>query len=492
VTYVIGIDFGSQSIKGVLIDPDGQIRSSGSHGLTMSHPHGGWAEQDPSHWEEGIAIVIAKVLGNAGVVGSEIGMLSLACQVDGVVPISNEGEALGPAIIWLDRRAEVQADELARKVGAERLFEITGLQPDSSHSGPKIMWLRDHEPEIFAKAFAFPPAAGYLLHHLTGQLAIDHANASSSLLYDLRRRQWSDELLDAAGLSASQLGRIGEASDVVGALSSGAAERIGLSPSCQVLIGTGDEHAGSIGAGSISKGIITDVTGTAEPVTVATDSFVLDYEGLVETHAHALQGFYLIENPGFVSGGSTLWLAENILKVSQTELFDLAAHAPAGSNGVMFLPALSGAMAPRWNSKMRGAFAGLDMSHTANDMARAVLEGCTFALRDITDRFASLGLGGDEIRVVGGGSISELWIQIKADVTGRPVRPVLTHHATAVGAALLAGVAAEIFSDLDDAVKRTVTLSEEPYLADPARASLYDDAYGRYQALFDSVEKVLA
>jgi xylulokinase len=492
VTYVIGIDVGSQSIKGVLIDPDGELRGSASHGLTMRHPHGGWAEQDPSHWEEGIAIVVAKILEIAGLGGDEIGFLSLACQVDGVVPLSKQGEALGPAIIWLDRRADVQAEELARKVGSDRLFEITGLIPDASHSGPKILWLREHEPEIFAGALAFPPAAGYLLHHLTKHLAIDHANASSSLLYDLRTRQWSEELLEATGLDSSQLGRILDADEVVGALTAEAAERVGLSTQCKVLVGTGDEHSGSIGAGAISNGIITDVTGTAEPVTVATDSFVLDYDGLVETHAHALKGFYLVENPGFVSGGSTLWLAQNVLKVSQAELFDLAAHAPAGSNGVLFLPALSGAMTPRWNAQMRGAFAGLDMSHTSSDMARAVLEGCTFALRDVTDRFASLGLGGDEIRVVGGGSISELWMQIKADVTGRPVCPVLTHHATAVGAALLAGVAAEIFSDLDDAVGRTVTLSDKPYVADPKRASLYDDAYGRYRALFDGVEEVLA
>jgi xylulokinase len=457
----------------------------------MTHPHGGWAEQDPRHWEEGIAIVVAKILEIAGLDSGDIGFLSLACQVDGVVPLSKQGEALGPAIIWLDRRADVQAEELAHKVGTERLFEITGLVPDSSHSGSKILWLRDNEPEIFASAVAFPPAAGYLLHHLTNHLAIDHANASSSLLYDLRTRQWSEELLEASGLKTSQLGQILNADEVVGTLTSEAAERLGLSTQCQVLVGTGDEHAGSIGAGAISKGIITDVTGTAEPVTVATDSLVLDYDGLVETHAHAIKGFYLVENPGFVSGGSTLWLAQNVLKVSQAELFDLAAHAPAGANGVLFLPALSGAMTPRWNAQMRGAFAGLDMSHTSSDMARAVLEGCTYALRDVTDRFASLGLGGDEIRVVGGGSNSELWLQIKADVTGRPTRPVLTHHATAVGAALLAGVAAKIFSGLDDAVERTVTLSEVPYLAEPAKASLYDDAYGRYRALFDGVEEAL-
>jgi xylulokinase len=492
VTFVIGIDVGSQSIKGVLVNPDGVLQSSASHGLSMTHPYGGWAEQNPHHWEEGIAVVIAKILAGAGVAGSDVGVLSLACQVDGVVPLSGDGDALGPAIIWLDRRANVQADALATKVGRERLFEITGLVPDASHSGPKIMWLRDHDPNTFGRAMAFPPAAGYLLHRLTNHLCVDHANASSSLLYDLRTRKWSDELLEAAGLDESHLGRIIEASEVVGTLSSQGAQITGLSTACVVLVGTGDEHAASIGAGAISNGIITDVTGTAEPVTVATENFVLDYEGLVETHAHALEGFYLIENPGFVSGGSTLWLAENVLKVSQAELFELATDAPTGCDGLLFLPALSGAMTPRWNAQMRGVFAGLTMSHTSSSMARAVLEGCAYALRDITDRFAALGLGDDEIRVVGGGSASELWMQIKADVTGRPVRRVLGKDATAVGAALMAGVAAKTFVDLRDAVERTVTLADDPFLPDTGRAAIYDGAYGRYRALFDNVEGALS
>ena len=491
MTFVIGIDVGSQSIKGVLLDPAGELRGTASHGLVMNHPFGGWAEQDPRDWEEGISQVVTKLLQEANVDGGEVGALCLACQVDGVVPLSWEGEAMGPAIIWLDRRADIQASQLASGIGRERLFELTGLVADASHSGPKIMWLRDHDPKTFADSMAFPPAAGYLLYRFTNELVIDHANASSSLLYDLKSRQWSGELLEEAGINNSQLGRIGEASDVVGTLTARAALVLGLTTSCQVLVGTGDEHAGSVGSGAISNGIITDVTGTAEPVTVSTDTFVLDYEGLVETHAHAIAGFYLVENPGFVSGGSTLWLSQCVLNISQAAFFDLAAGAPAGSDGVLFLPALSGAMTPRWNARMRGAFAGLSMSHPSNAMARAVLEGCAFALRDVVDRFAQLGLGDDEIRVVGGGAASELWMQIKADVTGRPVHRVLVKEATATGAALLAGVAKGTFDDLSDAVTRTILLADQPYHPDPTRMALYDDAYGRYRALFDGVEGAL-
>jgi xylulokinase len=199
----------------------------------------------------------------------------------------------------------------------------------------------------------------------------------------------------------------------------------------------------------------------------------------------------LVENPGFVSGGSTKWLADNVLGVHQAVVFDLAAQAPAGSDGVLFIPALSGSMTPTWNAQMRGTFAGLAMSHASHSMARAVLEGCAFALRDIVERFAALGLGRDEIRVVGGGAASDTWMQIKADVTGRPVHRVLVKEATALGAALLAGVATGTFTDLSDAVNRSVTLADEPFTPNPANRARYDEDYGRYRKLYDAVEGAL-
>jgi xylulokinase len=488
VTYVIGIDVGSQSVKGVLLDPEGQVCATGSHALTMMHPHPGWAEQDPRDWITGLTDVIAQTLADAGIRGDEVGALALACQVDGVVPLSALGEPLRSAIIWADRRAEAEADALVKAIGRDQLFEITGLIPDSSHSGPKIMWLREHEPELFSAAAAFPPCAGFLVRFLTGELVLDHANASSSLLYDLHSRQWSDEALDASGLQPAQLGTILGAGDVGGRLSGYGAAATGLSTSCVVLVGTGDEHAASLGSGAIRPGIVTDVTGTAEPVTVASRELVFDREELLETHAHAMDNCYLIENPGFVSGGGTRWLADHILHVKHSDVFALADAAPPGSEGVLFLPALSGAMTPRWNSRMRGAFAGLAMPHTSAHLARSVLEGCAYALRDITERFSALGLGNDEIRVVGGGAASDTWMQIKADVTGRPVYRVLVKEATALGAGLLAGVSAATFKDLDDAVARTVVLADEPFEANPRRAELYDEAYAHYRSLFDAIE----
>jgi xylulokinase len=491
MNLAIGLDVGSQSIKGVLLDGDGVEIASASSALAMNHPRAGWAEQDPRDFEQGAASVIANLLGATNSARSDVATLALACQVDGVVPLSSSGDALGPAIIWLDRRADQQAHAMAERIGRDRLFDMTGLVPDASHSGPKILWLRDNDPETYAAATAFPPVAGYLLHRLTNRLAVDHANASSSMLYDIRARRWSTELLDAFDLGESQLGEILNAGDIAGQLSPTAAELLGLSTHCAVLVGTGDDHAASVGSGALHEGAITDVTGTAEPVTVASAALVLDHQMLVETHAHALSDYYLIENPGFVSGGSTKWFADEVLGVSQSAFFELADQAPPASDGVLFIPALSGAMTPTWNALMRGAFTGLAMPHTSKTMARAVLEGCAYALRDVVECFDSLGLGRDEIRVVGGGAASDTWMQIKADVTGRPVYRVLVKQATALGAAMLAGVAAGIFSDVTDAVNRTVTVADEPFVPNPANRSNYDEAYHRYRDHYFAVEGTL-
>ena len=490
--YLIGADIGSQSVKVILLDPDGLQIGSAGQACTMSHPASGWAEQDPAQWRSGLAAAVRQLLSETAVRAAEVTHLGLAAQVDGVVAVDEGLRPLRPAIIWLDRRASGQAAALAGRLGADRIFATTGLNADASHIAPKLMWLREHEPDTFRAARCFPPAGGYLLGWLTGVLAQDHANASSTLLYDVRTGAWDETMLGAAGLDPGQLASIRPASAVAGRLTAEAAEALGLSRGCAVVVGTGDEHGACVGAGAIVPGLVADVTGTAEPVAVTAPSPVFDAERVVETHAHAITGLLLVENPGFVSGGCTLWWGETILGTDQAGLFAQAALAPAGSGGALFLPALSGATVPRWNDRMRGVFAGLGMNHERSHLARAVIEGCTFALRDVVGRLDALGLAGTEIRVVGGGARSELWLQIKADVTGRTVQPVLTAEPTALGAAILAGVAAGTFSDAADGVARTVRLSPRCYQPDPQVKDVYAERYAQYLALYDGAEGALA
>lgn len=487
--YVIGVDVGSQSVKAVLVSPDGGTVATSSFPCSMEHPSSGWSEQDPMEWQRGVAATVRGVVSSSTINPGEVSHIGLACQVDGVVAVDRQLRPLRNAIIWLDRRATVQASHLVNRLGTETIFGISGLNPDASHIAPKMMWLREQEPGTFRETHLLPPVAGYLLGWLTGVTVQDHANASSTLLYDVGARDWSQALLAAADIDPRLLAPIVAAHSLVGHLTAEAADKLGLTTACVAVAGTGDDHAAALGAGVVGPGVIADVTGTAEPVAAATTLAVFDDEHLLETHAHAVDGLLLVENPGFVSGGSTMWLA-SVLSASQQDVFDWAALAPAGSDGVTFLPALSGATAPRWNDRMRGAFHGLSMNHDHAHMSRAVLEGCVYALRDITDRLSQMQLGGREIRVIGGGTRSALWLQIKADVTGLPVRPVLDAEPTALGAAMLAGVGAGIFADAAEAAGQMSRLAESCYEPNTANAGLYDDAYGNYRRLFDALEEM--
>ncbi|MBF8289971.1 MAG: pentulose/hexulose kinase, partial [Chloroflexi bacterium] len=273
-------------------------------------------------------------------------------------------------------------------------------------------------------------------------------------------------------------------------LRAGPAEALGLTTATQVVTGTGDEHGASLAAGGIRPGIVVDITGTAEPVCVAAPSPIIDETGLVETHGHADPRVWLVENPGFVSGGSVSWFRSAIAGGTEPAVLDgeAAAGTQPGADGVSFLPTLSGATSPRWHDRARGVFAGISLSHGRSHLYRAVLEGCTFALRDIVDRLTAMGLAGDEIRVVGGGARSGFWLQMKADVTGRRVRILETPEATALGAAMLAAVGAGTFRDLDEAVERLTVLEPVVYEPDPRVRVAYDDAHGRYLRLFDAME----
>jgi len=490
MTYVVGCDVGSQSVKAVLIDEDGATVATASSPCDTSYPASGWAEQDPRRWEQAITESVRALRAAAGIGADEVAMLALACQVDGLVALDANLRPLRPAIIWLDRRATAQSDRLAAAVGESVLIERTGLNPDASHTAPKAMWLRDEEPEHFRAAKWLVSTVGHLNGWLTGEVVQDHADASSTLLYNLASRGWCGELVRLAGLDESQLPAIRPAREVIGPLRPDVAERLGLSTRCHVAVGTGDDHGAALGAGAVAPGIVVDVTGTAEPVAVPSRELVLDELRLVETHAHAVDGMLLVENPGFVSGGSTSWWAR-AQGIPQAEVFAQAALAPPGSDGALFLPTLSGSTAPRWNDRMRGCFAGLGLHHELAHLSRSILEGCSFALRDIVDRFDAMGLGGEEIRVVGGGARSRLWLQIKADVTGRPVR-VVQGETTSAGAAMLAGVATGFFADLPEAAARMVRIDEEPVLPQPHTRDAYDDAYGAYRRLFDGVEHALA
>jgi xylulokinase len=485
--YAIGCDVGTQSLKGVAVDDRGRPVARAAVPYPTSYPRPGWAEQDPRQWAEALAKVTRSLVDALGGRPGEIRSLGIAGQVDGIVAVDCENAALGPAPIWMDRRATSQTAAIGRRVDGARIRSITGLNLDPSHGAPKIAWLREAGDERSA-ATGFLAPVTYLVASISGERVIDHANASSTMLYDVIERAWSPALLDAIAIDAPALGRISAADQVIGTLRPAAAETLGLTTDCMVVVGTGDEHAACLAAGALEPGVICDISGTAEPVASASPRPTIDPEGLVETHAHVLDDRWLLEHPGFVSAGSVRWLAEDLLGVAQSSLADLASEVPAGAEGVTFIPALGGAMTPRWNERVRGSFHGLALGHDRRQLARALFEGCAFALRDIVDRLTLLGLASDRIRVVGGGARNRLWLQVKADATNRAVEVLAEPEATAAGAAMLAATGGGFFPDLLTAVQATLALDDEMVLPDPAAIEALDDAYGRYRRGFDALE----
>lgn len=493
--YVIGCDVGSQGTKAVLVSLDGQIIGEAYAGYEIDYPFPMWAQQPVERWTSALRDAIREVLGTSNVNGSDVRGLALATQVDGVVPVDANGNALYPGIIWMDRRATAQTDALRNPANEAKFFNLTGLNLDATHVAPKIRWLQENEPNVYARATHLLLPGSFMAFHLTGERAVDFSNASSTLLLDVRTKDWSSEMCAAFHIEPGTLAPVGAASAVLGTLRPFLAQELGLSPTTRVMIGSGDEHAACVGAGVLIPGIVGDIAGTAEPVCAASDTLAFDETRLVESHCHADEKQWLLENPGFVSGGNLRWYRdqfgaaeERAAKardgVTAYQLFDEGAQKiNVGSDGLIFLPCLMGAMAPTWNDTARGTFMGFTLAHTRAHFARAIMEGSAYAVRDITDRFAAMGVPSRELRVMGGGARSALWNQIKADVTGLPVCVPQTTETTALGAAFLALVGIGAFKTLAEASNHIVRIVKR-FEPDTGARKKYDALYTLYRETY--------
>ena len=482
--YVIGCDVGSQGTKAILLSTTGDYIGEAYEGYPIDYPHPLWAEQPVERWLDALTLAIRRLLSESGVAAHHVRALSLATQVDGVIPIDAAGQALHPAIIWMDRRAGAQCERVRQDLDDEQIFQLTGLNLDASHVAPKIRWLADQQPEIYARTAHFLLPGSYMAYALTGELGVDYSNASSTLLLDVHTKTWSAIMSSAFGIDLNRLAPVGAATATLGKLRPNVAESLGLSLETLVMIGCGDEHAACLGAGVTGPGIVGDIAGTAEPVCAASPEPAFDPTRLVETHCHADPDLWLLENPGFVSGGNYRWFRDQFAKGENYAALDAeAARIPPGAEALTFLPSLMGALAPTWNESARGTYAGFTLAHTRGHFVRALLEGSAYAVRDITTQMQIAGIELRELRVVGGGAKSRLWNQIKADVTGLQVKVPEITETTALGAAFLALVGIGAYATLSEASEHIVKIREclDP---DPAAQSIYAEAYERYRQTY--------
>jgi xylulokinase len=471
---VLGVDLGTQSLKVVACDA-ATLEVRGSHAVPYAThaPRPGWAEQAPADWEAALGPAIAGALAAAHAVPHEVAALAIAAQLDGCIVTDASGAALHPALIWHDRRAHDHAaihDPLD-------LFERTGQIADASHLAPKARWLATtggitaahiHEPTT------------YLVARLTGERVIDPALASTTMLFDLAAQAWSPALTGAFGITAAQLPRVTPATQLAGTLHARGAALTGLPVGTPVAVGTGDDFSTPLGAGLAAPGMAVCAIGTAEVVGALSAQPTLDRataEPMVETHAYP-SGAFFVENPGWMAGGAVRW-AVRLLGCADDAAFDrLAATAPPGSDGVTFIPALAGAMTPTWRPHARGTLHGLAASHGPQHIARGVLEGLAFASRDVIERLAALGLATDDVLVLGGGAASATWNQIRADILARPHHVCARTDTSAIGAAMIAAVAAGAHADLRAAARFAPPIAT---IVTPGAA--LDDAYARYRRL---------
>jgi xylulokinase len=478
---IVGIDIGTQSLKVAVTDRALRVRGEAATSYRAQFPRPGWAEQDPALWERALGPTIARALGEAGAAPAEIEALGVCGQLDGCIAVDADGRALTPCLVWMDRRA---LEEIADVPGA-LIRSRAGVVLDAGHMAAKIRWLKRHDANAAAAARFHQPVS-YLVERLTGRAVMDHALASTTMVYAIDRRDFDAELLGCFEIDAGLLPALAEADSCAGLLTAQGAVLTGLPAGIPVAVGTGDDFSTPLGAGLLAPGRLAVVLGTGEVVGTVHPRPAIDDSGLVETHAYP-GGAYFLENPGWLSGGAVAWLCE-LLGVDGFGALDAAAATTApGAEGLTFIPALTGATAPEWKAEARGCVYGLTPSHGAPHVARALLEGCAFAMRDVADRLAEMGAEIRSLLLLGGGARSRLWAQMRADIMGLPALVPHRVDTSPIGAAMLAGVAAGLVENLRAAAE----LVEEPVapLAPvPAHRDAYDDAYGRYRRLFGSLK----
>lgn len=477
---VIGIDLGTQSLKAVVVDEPLIVR--GSHRTTYqpAYPRPGWAEQDSTVWLDALRPTISAALAASSLTAADIDAISVTGQLDGCLPVGNDGRALAPALIWMDRRA---VNEISG-IDPDWIRERTGTVLDPTHMAAKIRWFSKHLAQANQVAHWHQPVS-YIVSRLCGHHVMDHSLASTTMLYDVHRTCWSDELLAVFEIDRRQLPDIADAMAIAGELTPYGADLSGLLPGTRVIVGTGDDFSGAVGAGIVAPGRISSSIGTAEVVGAISDTAIHDEDDLVETHGFP-GGRYFLENPGWLGGGAVTWFCSTFGISSAAEMAALAGSGAPGADNLLFLPALAGAMAPRWIPSARGAFYGLTAGHGRSECARAVMEGCAFAMRDVSSRLAEMLGPSAAIRLSGGGSQSDIWASIRADVSGLPIEVVTNPDTAPLGAAVFALMSASKTPSIEELAARINPVAKvvEP---NPETTSRYNDCYARYRKLFDSL-----
>jgi xylulokinase len=487
VSLVLGIDSSTTATKAILMGTGGEVVGVASALYGYETPRPLWSEQDPELWWKGAIDAIGQVTAETGVSASEIEAIGLTGQMHGSVLLDDDCEVVRPAILWNDQRTEAECEEIRRRLGPEHLIEITGNDALTGFTAPKLLWVQRNEPENWARVRHVLLPKDYVRFRLTDDFAVDVADGSGTILFDLAARTWSAEVLEALDIPPALLPPTFEGPQVTGQVSAAGAEATRLRKGTPVVAGGGDQSANAIGVGAVSPGVVALSLGTSGVVFATTDGPAIESRGRLHAFCHAVPGKWHMMGVMLSAAGSLRWLRDALAPdMPFDDLVDGAAEVPAGSDGLIFLPYLTGERTPHPDPLARAAFVGLTVRHDLRHMTRAVLEGVAFGLEDGLDLMVNAGLSTpSQIRASGGGIRSRLWRQILADVLGTDIATVPTEEGAAYGAAILGAVGAGWFTSVEVATNTLVRV--EPSATPSADAGLYREAHGRYAALYPAL-----
>ncbi len=473
---LVGIDVGTTGVKALAISASGEVLAKAEPGYELVIPKPGWAEQDPEDWWRASDLALSS-LGEQLGGKSKIAGIGLSGQMHGLVCLDAERRVLRPAILWNDQRTGEECAEIERLIGLERLIELTGNRALPGFTAPKLLWLRTHEPDVYARIRHILLPKDFVRLRFTGELAIDAADGSGTLLFDVARRAWSEEVLEALEIPGEWLPRLLESPQVSGLSEAGV----------PVAAGAGDQQAGALGVGVIRPGPLSLVLGTSGVVFAALDHYAHDPQARLHAFCHALPETWEAMGVMLSAAGSLRWLRDLLAPgFGYDELTAEAARRQPGVEGLLFSPYLQGERTPHADPNARGAFTGLSLVHDRGALVRALLEGVAYGLRDSLELLRELGVTPESARVSGGGARSRLWLEIIASVLGLPLELTAVEEGAAFGAALLGGLAAGVFADADEALAACVDVRDrvEPT---PNWQETYERGYARYRALYPAL-----
>ena len=480
----MGLDIGTTGVKALLVDRTGKVISEAVSEYPMSSPRPLWAEQNPEDWWQASVRSVRQALGKSNHL--RVAAIGLTGQMHGLVLLDDKGEVLRPCIMWNDQRSAPQCAAVTEQVGAKRILDLTGNPLLPGFLAPKLAWVRENEPDVFRRIGKVLLPKDYIRYRLTGEFQGDVSDTSGTSLFDVNRRCWSEPMLKTFMVRRSWLPEVLESPVAGSQVSEDAARVTGLRAGTLVVAGAGDQAAGAVGVGAIAEGTISVVIGTSGVVFAPLAHYQREAEGRLHAFCHAAPDLWHVMGVMLAAGGSLRWFRDNVWRVRYDMMMHAAAEVTAGSNGLLFLPYLSGERTPYPDPNARGVFFGLNLKHTRASLTRAVMEGVSFGLRDSLELILNLGVPVRQIRLVGGGARSALWQQILADVFEQPVCVVNAAQGAAFGAALLAGVGAGIFTSVKDACSKAIRVR---LAAAPGKdVETYQRYYPRYRALYAALK----